>query len=79
MIIYCKIQDHGYFCICTNGIVGRGKSNQASNNVKDIDFPIVFVSITSKDSEVLLTPTNEISHSKEALILYGCIQRWIYD
>ena len=27
--------------------VGRGKSNLASNDIKDIDLPIVFVSITS--------------------------------
>ena len=46
-----KIQDGCYFRICTStstkGIVGCGKSNLASNNVEDIDLPIVFVSISS--------------------------------
>ena len=47
----------------------------ASNDVEDIDLPIVFVCFyTLKDSEVLLTPINEISHSKKALILYGRVQ-----
>ena len=31
-------------------------------------------SYTLKDSEVLLTPMNEISHSKKLLILYGRVQ-----
>ena len=46
-IIYHKMQDRCYFCICTNGIVGRGKSNLASNDLEDIDLPIVLVSIAS--------------------------------
>ena len=79
-IIYHKIQDGCYFRICTStstkGIVGCGKSNLASNNVEDIDLPIVFVSIASK---VLLTPINEISHSKEALILYGRVQEFMIE
>ena len=47
MIIYRRIPGGCYFCICTNGIVGLGKSNLASNDVADIDLPIVFVSIAS--------------------------------
>ena len=47
MIIYRKMQDHCYFRIRMNGIVGRGKSNLASNDVDNIDLPIVFVSIAS--------------------------------
>ena len=40
-IIYRKMQDCWYFCI------RHGKSNLASNDVEDIDLPIVFVSIVS--------------------------------
>ena len=42
MIIYHKIQDCCYFNVRTNSIVGHGKSNLVSNNIEDIDFPIVF-------------------------------------
>ena len=57
-----------------SGTVIRGKSNLASN-VEDIDLPIVFNRFyTLKDSKVLLTPINEISHSKKALILYRRVQ-----
>ena len=41
--IYRKIQDHCYFRIRTNGIVGRGKGNLTSNDVEDIDLSVVFV------------------------------------
>ena len=45
-IIYRKMQDRGcYSRIRTNGIVDRSKSNLASNDVEDVDLPIVFVSI----------------------------------
>ena len=47
VIIYRTIQDRCYFHIHTNSIVGHGKSNLASNDVEDIDLPIVFVSIAS--------------------------------
>ena len=46
-IIYRKMQDRCYFHIRTNGIVGSGKSNLASNDVEEIDLPIIFVSIAS--------------------------------
>ena len=65
--------------ISTNDTVIHGKSNLASNDVEDIDLPIVFVSIASKDSEVLLTPINKISHSKRALILYGRVQGFMIE
>ena len=77
-IIYCTIQDHCYFRIHTNSIAGYGKSNLASNDVEDIDLPKVFAGFnccyTLKDSKVLLASINKISHSKEVLILYGCVQ-----
>ena len=40
------IQDHCYFAYAQMALLG-GKSNLASNNVEDIDLPIVFVSIAS--------------------------------
>ena len=47
MIMYHKMQDRCYFRIHTNSIVGSGKSNLASNNLEDIDLPIVIISIAS--------------------------------
>ena len=60
----------------TNSTVGHGKSNLASNGVEDIDLPIVCFNhfYTLKDSEVLLTPINKISHSKKVIILYRHVQ-----
>ena len=47
MITYCTIQDHYYFRISMNGIVGHGRNKLASNDVEDIDLSIVFISIAS--------------------------------
>ena len=62
-IIYRTIKDHCYFRMCTNSTVGCGKGNLASNDVEDIDLPIVCFNhfYTLKDSKVLLTPINEIT------------------
>ena len=46
-------QDHCYFCIHTDSIVGLCKSNLASNNLVDIDLPMVFVSIASTLKRIL--------------------------
>ena len=45
IIIYCKNQYCCYLPICTNGIIGHGKNNLASNNVENIDFPIHYRNI----------------------------------
>ena len=61
----------------TNGIVGHIKSNLASNDFRryELAHSLYFYHFYMlKDSEVLLTPINEISHSKEMLILYGHVQ-----
>ena len=58
----------------TNGIVGCSKNNLAYNYVEDIELRKIFVSISFEDSKVIHTYINAISHSKEVLILCGCIQ-----
>ena len=60
--------------ICTNGIVGCGKNNLASNNVYRrhwLAHTFFKCFYTLKDFEVLSTIINEISYSKEELALYG--------
>ena len=75
-IIYCKNRYRCYFPICTKGIICHGKGNSASNNVENIDFPIVCFNCfyTSKDSKVLSTPTNKISYSKIVLTICWHVQ-----
>ena len=46
-ITYCTIQDYCYFHTSMDGITGHGKSKLASNDVEDIDLPIVFDLISS--------------------------------
>ena len=59
--------------MCTNGIVGRGKNILASVCVDDIELPIVLV-IIEFHLKKFQSVINEISHQKEVLILYGCVQ-----
>ena len=70
--LYHKNQDCCYFPIHTKGITGDGKGNLASKNVEKIDFSLVCFNhfYTLKDSKVLSTLINEISHSKEVIMLY---------
>ena len=78
-ITYTK--DHCYFHIRTNGIIGRGKSNLASNNVEDIDLPIVLFQLLQyfKGFQSVFTPINEISHSKEVLIYYKMYKKFEFE
>ena len=57
-------QDCYYFPIHTKGITGHGTGYLASKNVENIDFPMVCCNhfYTLKDSKVLSTLINKISH-----------------
>ena len=71
--LYHKNQDCCYFPIHTKGITGHGKDNLPSKNVENIDFLMVCFNhfYTLKDSKVLSTFINKISHSNEVLIYTG--------